>query len=183
MAKQKSSQLDLIKNVLHDKYLQKDSDAKVLIEKDKNNTLMKRDIIAYGMDYLLYRYDPNEVELFPYFENQSGLKKICDYILFVEEKHNLFCLLIELKLGTESSRNQLIASECFVEFIISSAKRIGVGLTDNIKCIKIRISEERANRRKSQKQTTKNSSLEYDVNNIINYDYITDFRIQQILDI
>lgn len=88
-------------------------------------------------------------------------------------------LLIELKLGTASATNQLIASECFAEFIINSAKRVGIKLTNNIHIKKIRVSEERANRRN---RTTKRGKLESDINGIINYDY-SDFILKEVLDI
>lgn len=182
MAKQKNSQLDLIKTLLHDTYLEKGNDAKILIEKDDltKKTIMQRSIIANKIDYLLYRYDPNKSKIFPYFSDISGLKKICDYILFAEEGQHLSLLLIELKLGKESAKNQLIASECFAEFIIKSAKRVGIELTENISIKKIRVSEARA---KNRNRTTKSGSLKYDENDIINYDYGDAFRIREVLEV
>lgn len=180
MASKKSSQLELIKTLLHDSYLEKGNDAKKLIERDDltGKIIMERSIVDDKIEYLLYRYDPNKVKIFPYFADISGLKKICDYILFAEENHHLSLLLIELKLGIESARNQLIASECFVEFMIKSAKRVGIELTENISIKKIRVSEERAKKRNRQ---TKQGSLKYDENNIINYDHDNAFRIKEIL--
>jgi hypothetical protein len=180
MESKKVSQLRLIETLLHDSYLEKGNDAEILIERDDSTgkVLMERSIVADKIDYLLYRYDPNKIKIFPYFADISGLKKICDYILFAEEGQHLSLLLIELKLGTEPARNQLIASECFVEFIIKSAKRVGIELTENISIKKIRVSEERAKKRNRQ---TKHGSLKYDENDIINYDYGDAFRIKEVL--
>lgn len=176
MAKQLVNQLDLIQTLLEDKYLEKDKDAFVLYEKK----IMKRRIVVHnGITHLLYKYDPDKIKIFPYFSNKTGLHKICDYILFASEGQHLHLLLIELKLGTASATNQLIASECFAEFIINSAKRVGIKLTNNIHIKKIRVSEERANRRN---RTTKRGKLESDKNGIINYDY-SDFILKEVLDI
>lgn len=176
MAKQLVNQLDLIQTLLEDQYLEKDNDAFVLYEKK----IMKRRIVVHnGITHLLYKYDPDTIKIFPYFSNKTGLHKICDYILFASEGQHLHLLLIELKLGTASATNQLIASECFAEFIINSAKRVGIKLTNNIHIKKIRVSEERANRRN---RTTKRGKLESDKNGIINYDY-SDFILKEVLDI
>ncbi|WP_369013852.1 hypothetical protein [Flavobacterium anhuiense] len=177
MAKQIVDQLDLIQTLLEDKFLEKGNNAKVLIEKN----IMKRNIVINnGIKYLLYRYDPDKTKLFPYFSRTSGLHQICDYILFATEGKHLHLLLIELKLGTESATNQLIASECFIEFLLNSAKRIGINLTNNIHVKKIRVSEERA---KKRNRKTKPGKLEFDQNGIINYDHSEVFRIKEVLDI
>jgi hypothetical protein len=175
MAKQLVNQLDLIKQLLHDDYLEKGNDAKKLREKG----LMERNIISHGIDYLLYRYDPDKVNLFPFFATTSGLRKICDYFLFATEGSHLHILLIELKFGTESATNQLIASECLADFILKSAERIGIHLTEHIHIKKVRVSEKRAN----IKRKTKPSSIQYDVNKILNYDYVQDFRLKELLDV
>ena len=63
MAKQKNSQLDLIKTLLNDNCLAKGNDAKILIEKDKNGkVIMQRPIIDGKIKYLLYRFDPNQIK-------------------------------------------------------------------------------------------------------------------------
>ncbi len=98
--------------------------------------------------------------------------------MFVEEGSNLFVLTIEMKLGTASASKQLSASECFIDFIMSSAKRIGKDLTGPIHCIKVRVSERRSQKRN---RTTKHS-LQFDENRIINYDHSQVFRIQELID-
>ena len=106
--------------------------------------------------------------------------KICDYLLFAEHGHHLYLLLIELKKGTDSANKQLIASHCFADFIIASAKRIGITLTENIVIYKIRVSEERA---KKRNRSTKIKQLVPDQNGIINYDHSEVFRIKEIIEI
>lgn len=176
-----NSQLDLIQKLLHENYLTTGNDAKKLIEKNKDGrVIMERPIVDGKVKYLLYRFDPNQMNLFPYFAKTSGLKQICDYILFAEEGNNLHILLIELKHGTESARSQLIASECFVDFILKSAKRVQLELTENQYVKKIRVSEERA---KQRNRKTKPGPIEMDENDIFNYDHADVFRIKEMLDV
>lgn len=177
MAKKLINQLDLIESLLSDKFLLKGKNAKVLCEKK----IMERNIVLHnGITHLLYKYDPDKTQFFPYFSSKAGLHKICDYILFATEGPHLYILLIELKFGTESATNQLIASECFVEFVINSAKRVGIELTNNIHIKKIRVSEERSKRRN---RTTKYKKLEVDQNGVINYDHSEVFRIKEVLEV
>ena len=176
MAKQKNSkQLELIQTLLNDAYLQKDDNAKKLVE---GNVMERKIIVNQDLEYLLYKFDEDK-NLLPFFGNTSGLKQVCDYFLFVENKKSLHILLIELKKGTESARKQLVAAEYFTNFILKSAERVGIKLTENIFIKKVRISENRANKR----TTAGIIPLEYDVNEIINYDYVNLFRINAVLDI
>ncbi len=182
MAKQQISQLDLIKTLLDSSHI---DDSKVLQEIDKNHKgasfEMRRQIICHhGIEYTLYRFDPSKVKLFPYFSTKSGLHKICDYILFAEEGQHLYLLLIELKKGTESANKQLAATQCFAEFIISTARRIGIQLTEHLVIHKVRVSEERA---KQRNRGTKLKKLVADQNGIINYDHSAVFRIKEILEV
>ncbi len=181
MAKQKNStQLALIQTLLNDTYLQKNDDAKTL----KEENIMKREIIvSQNLNYLLYKFDEDTTKLFPFFAMKtSGLKQICDYFLFVEEKKSLHILLIELKEGTESANNQLVAANYFVDFILKSAERVGIQLVKNASITKIRISEERG--KNAKKWTTKGKPrIEYDENGIINYDQLDVFRIDAVLDV
>lgn len=180
MVKQQNSQLDLIRTLLNSAYIDNN---KILIEKEIASNgkpfEMRRNIIAHrDITFLLFRFD-TKLKLFPYFNELTGLNKVCDYMLFAEEGDHLFLLLIELKKGTESALKQLAASESFAHFIIDAARRVGILLTENIHIKKIRISEERAKRRN---RGSKIKDLTEDENGIINYDHSFDFRIKEILE-
>ena len=181
MAKQQINQLELIETLLNKSY--KD-DSKVLSEKEKlangEKFEMNRIIVCHNIDFLLYRLDPNKIKLFPYFNNVSGLKKVCDYILFAKEGEYLYILLIELKKGKESASKQLNAATAFSEYILVAARRVGINIIENIKTIKIRISEERA---KKRNQKTKSKKLSFDENGILNYDHPTAFRLREIFEV
>jgi hypothetical protein len=179
MANQQISQLDFIEQLLDNRYI---DTSQLLQEKRVSNGEkfhMERRIVSHqGITFLLFRYDTNKVKLFPYFSDISGLKQMCDYILFVEKEQNLYICLIELKLGTESANKQLQASESFASFMMDSAKRVGLPITNNMRVRKIRISEER-----SKKRPTKPQQLMLEENGIINYDSPDEFRIMEVLNI
>lgn len=152
-----------------------------LIEKGKdhlgNDFSMKRNIRSHrGIDYLLFRLDPNKIKPFPYFNKDIGLSKICDYIMFVQKSNTLFVILIELKLGNDSATEQLLASEEFSIFIINSCKRVGLILTEDIRYKKVKISESALTRPKTSENMCK-----IDENNIIHYNHKNEFQIMEIL--
>ncbi len=176
MAKHSVKQLDFIKPIINNKFI---DDNKYLREIG-DGFVMELEIVSHkkGLEYVLYKFDPNQIDLFPFFTDISGLKKICDYFLFVQEGSVLYVLLIELKKGTKSAYQQLNASEVFANFIIESAARIQSEFKKQvIEIRKIRISDKRA------KKTTKPKTLVYDENGIINYDLPTKFRIQPIIEL
>ena len=70
----------------------------------------------------------------PFFSNKiEGLCKFCDYILLAKsEKRGTVVLLIELKRGgTSGAKEQLNASQTFMEYIYSSAERLHVDFNDS----------------------------------------------------
>lgn len=180
MAK-KISKIDLVKSILADSFIDPAQD-KLIEDKscDKVNPfVMKRNIVSHHDidEHILYRFDPDKVDIFPFFKNRTtDLKKICDYILFVEQGKSLFILLIEMKLGNISSRKQLDASEMFINYILESANRVNHKISDyHIR--KIRICEHKS----KGKRNTKPKDLEYDQNYYLDYNAIKDFRIKELL--
>lgn len=171
-------QLTILKKILQNELF---VDANLLQEKEKDTNgkefLMKREIKSHkGIDFLLFRLDPNKINPFPYFNKNIGLSKICDYIMFVQKSNTLFILLIELKLGSKSATNQLLSSEEFTKFIINSGKRVGFNFTSELEFRKVKISESELHRTK-----TAQSKLEKDENEIIHYNHKSEFKIMEIL--
>jgi hypothetical protein len=117
-------------------------------DKDKHGKVfeMKRKIICGNeLSYCVYKYDVTK-DILPFFKSTgvTGLKKICDYVLFIEDGEHLFVFLIEMKKGTESAKRQLDAGQCFAEYILSTLNRLNlqIGISDeNLHFRKIRISE------------------------------------------
>lgn len=161
------SKIDLVKNILADKFI---------VSKDKlvEDNIMERNIVHHHdiSDYELYRFDPDNEDIFPFFKETKDLKKICDYILLAEQGKNLFILLIEMKLGNKSPHKQLNATELFVKYILKSAERIDCKIEDcHIR--KIRICD--------KKRQTKPKELEYDKDYFLDYNTTKDFRIKELL--
>lgn len=106
------------------------------------------DIIDKGVDnYKVYRYDLEECNFLPFFNNEHddeergvvalnptpiGLRKFCDYILLAAVNEKLYVILVEMKTGTNVGANQqLAASKTFIDFIIASAERIKISCNYN----------------------------------------------------
>ncbi len=121
--------LDIINKVLNQSYKDNSNEMKehsrevVMDIKIQNRT---------GFKYALYRFC-NSVYKADHFARVEGLQKMCDYFLFVEDRNILYVFIVELKNTSGSSAlKQLNAGECFVNYIINSANRIGesIDLTD-----------------------------------------------------
>ena len=140
-------QLQKIQNVIKEEYLSKNQ---TKIEEndidDKGNPIsMCRDIIGHkDIEYRIYRFDPNQEKLFPYFCDIKGLNKICDYIIFAERKDLLCIFLIELKGSAGSPEKQLDISEGFVKFILNRAESINTPIDKEIIIRKIGIKDTRS---------------------------------------
>jgi hypothetical protein len=123
---------------------------------------MKFEIIGKNIVYKLYRF---EDKYFPFFKEKPDLKKMCDFILFAEENKHLHIFLIELKLGPDSAKKQLLAAEEFALFLLKSSKRIDNEVKDfSIK--KIRICQKFVNKR--PKMAMQNN-YEFDKDNYLEY--------------
>lgn len=85
-------------------------------------------IKADGLKYSLLSFDvpikKGEVGLFPYFKKKEGVCKMCDYVIFCDQHHCLYVLLVELKKGSEQVMPQLVAGECLAKFIVSTLNRL-----------------------------------------------------------
>lgn len=115
----------------------------ILFDKTENGkTILSSEINIDGLpgcEYRLYRFDPNKGDLFPFFSKVKGrnIKNICDFFIFVSYNDILYAVLVEHKSGSGSSNAQLKASECFINYVRSTLKRIG--RDDNCKIIKVRL--------------------------------------------
>ncbi len=153
-----SELLKSIQSILHEKFRIK----KALLEEkgtanNGNSFHMKRKIFDQGIPYLLYSYD-SDTNCFPFFKDKdvSGLKKMCDYIFFVDidKGDHLFVFLVELKLGTLRAKKQLEAGECFAKYILNTIKRLNLSFSLCEDCLhfrKIAIRESRKDRQKLAK--------------------------------
>lgn len=183
MSKQVSTKLEIISDILNSKYVCKNQNQ--LVEKDKDSkgkpfyccyNVISKNYIPYK----LYKFEPNikNQELFPYFSNESGLKQICDYILFAEYADYLYVFLIELKKNPYQTKPQLLASKSFVEYIITSARRIGMDIGDNINYVLIRIIDKNVTKKRKPDES---KNLSFDKDKYCNYPYNV-FRIKELID-
>ncbi|GAB6013086.1 hypothetical protein [Viscerimonas tarda] len=176
-----AKQIDSIKKILADKFAVPDQN-KLVEDKapdGSDSVVMERNIKQEtGIDYILYKFDPDKENIFPFFKGSTkGLKKICDYILIVEESNKMYFLLVEMKSGIDKdAKKQLDATELFAEYVLKSAERVECKI-ENAQIRKIRISEYKS----KGKHATRPKDLEYDKNNYTEYNITGDFRIKPLL--
>ena len=174
------SRLDILHTILNPSF---QDDSAYLSEKAKDthgSTFEMNRKIVYEKDLKTTLYKFDDADIFPFFTNEkvSGLKKMCDYIFFIEERKHLYAYLIELKKGTESAKKQLDAAECFVEYIIATANRLENDFDineNNFHIRKINIRESRSNKRKL------NKGINVLPNGIIEHSHPTSFYIKEYL--
>ena len=136
----------------------------------------------------LYRMALNEKDFLPFFNKShsspEGLRQFCDYILLAEYLGRTFVLLLELKRGdTAGAAKQLNASETFMEYIYSSAKRLHVDFNDSefdkekVTTMKIVVKEPI-----SSKMTTKGRPKIYKEHNVFYFETMKVFPIRQFIE-
>lgn len=153
------SNLALIDNVLNSDFKCKYN---TLVEKN-DGVKMSIDCVTDNCQSFIFEFD---IQLdksfsggfFPFFSNNQGVKKRCDYIIFSELKGQLFALIIELKAGQQGAMPQLNAGECFVDYVIDTVNRVNK-TTMTIEKRKISIREF------ERKKKTKLKEIEYDKDN------------------
>ncbi len=145
--------MSFLDEIINDKF--KDNSGSLREEKEDaqgNTFTMKCKIKDRGNEYELYKFDRNNIELFPYFSDVSDLKKMNDYVLVFEKKRIVNILLIELKKSHGLPyKKQLIAGESFVRFLIHSFNRVHpekIIQEKNINFKKIRVIEEKSNKKR-----------------------------------
>ncbi len=156
-----------LNNIFDGKYL--DYNASQIVENDIDCNgvpfTMSREIVVESlkMQHVVFRIDPNKVEIFPYFARTKDLKKFCDFIIFAETDVDFLILLIEMKRSSGSPERQLEISESFVDFVIKRAKLIGIDFdTKNVIIRKLGLK----NKSISKKEVTKfYQNFHFDTNN------------------
>lgn len=130
------NEFNFLKDILHPKYL---ADDQTLMVEDKDCDhhaahtvkIVKTKPIT---DMSLYRFSLDDEDFLPFFTDSrnkvipgpKGLKKFCDYIILVEKDDKLIIVLVEMKRSKKDPdyKNQLDASQLFMEYVIKSAVRI-----------------------------------------------------------
>ncbi|MBQ7820469.1 MAG: hypothetical protein IJZ42_12945 [Lachnospiraceae bacterium] len=142
----RNKQIDKIERILKTKYLAEDQNLieEINLDSKGNSFVMKRTVVGHqSIEYKIYRFDPNDESLFPYFNPIEGLNKICDYIIFAENNAVLCVFLIELKKGKGAPEKQLNISEGFVKFILDRAKTVNCGIEKEIIIRKLGVKDTR----------------------------------------
>lgn len=176
-------QIQKLSSIFKDKYLAFNAEEIVENDIDSNgNTFtMKRAIVGEPgiIEYVVFRINPNEINIFPYFAEIKDLNKFCDFIIFAETNADFLILLIEMKKHSGSPEKQLKLSESFIDFVLHRAKLIDIDIEKNIIVRKLGIKDSRI----SQKETTKYyKNFHFDQDNYSLELGGRQIRLRQILD-
>lgn len=173
------SNIAIINQIIEEQY--KPQPQNTLIEQNLD-ARGRRFIVEYpivkrnpNIQFALYRFSDTD---FPYFKDVPNLKKMCDYILFVEENNSLSIFVIELKLSNDSAHKQLNAAKEFVDFIVKSAARVGVKINDYV-VKKIRICDSKVS--KKNNNTKVEDKYKFDENNYLDYQVSKSFLLEPLL--
>lgn len=94
---------------------------------------MKRSIVQGKIndeDIAVFRLDQNGIDLFPFLKKSDdsglkGMRRICDFVIFVSEADLVYALLIEMKKGKVSPVEQLDVTAPLIDFIFARARLLG----------------------------------------------------------
>jgi hypothetical protein len=161
---QAMSKLEEVQRVLNNRFKVenrelKENDFQIPIEKKKCN-------------YILYKYDdPSTLKglaggLLPFFNESEGVKKMPDYIMFIENGQKFYALIFELKEKKEFPIAQIKAGRAFINFVVETINRTGESnVNPQIRGLGIS--------RFNAKRTTKLKDVTYDRSDYCEYTYKT----------
>lgn len=145
-----SKTIEILNKIFDDRIIETTHDSISEQRESMSRDIFKPDIA--DEDILICRLDQEGndkiSEPFPYIKGDSihpglrGMKRISDYVMFVDKDGELFVLLFELKKGKESPQEQLDVTEPFIDFIFERAKILKhldieyevrkIGITDEV---------------------------------------------------
>ena len=118
--------LDIIRSVVKDKYVP--ANQHHMVETNTGGRLgsMQCQIDTHHEETLLCKFDQGgeNCQLFPYFQEVDGMVSMCDYILFVEDRDELFAFSVDLKDTVNSPKQQTLIAKSFAEFIVNRVKTV-----------------------------------------------------------
>ena len=126
-----SKVIQLLKKLFDDRFIEADSTTISEPSEGMSRVLYRGNGIPDD-DMLVCRLDqdrnPQVKDLFPYLRKSGvsgglkGMRRICDYAVFVDYSGVLYVLLVELKKGDDSPQEQLNLTEPLISFIFERAK-------------------------------------------------------------
>ncbi len=154
-----SKTIEILKRIFSDSFVEASHDSiseakEVMARKINKGGILDEDILICRLDQ---EGGSNYTDPFPYLKGDSvnhglrGMKRVSDYVMFVDKDDVLFVLLIELKKGKASPREQLDVTEPLIDFIFNRAKILNHLGDINYEVRKIGITDEVGKRTTSDK--------------------------------
>lgn len=136
--------LDIIDSVISQDFLADNQDKIIEEYKDKDGKSAVIECVINDDDqeiaHSIYRFDTcGGVDIFPFFSNRGGYKRMCDNIVLCETPSSLFIFAIELKDSVKSPKEQLELSEQFLHFVLSRMELLEEGFNKTVEIRKIGI--------------------------------------------
>lgn len=142
-----SDKISIIRKLFSDLYVNDSLDEIEESEVDMRRRLKKGHITNDNI--IIFRLDQNSKGLdpFPYLKKAEdsgfkGMKRICDFVIFVSNAGDVYALLIEMKKGKDSPVEQLELSVPFLDMVFNRARLLKhwdssiiirkIGITDEV---------------------------------------------------
>ncbi|MBR5623301.1 MAG: hypothetical protein IKW49_08970 [Opitutales bacterium] len=152
------SKLEAIEKILHPACVPENQGCLLEVKPDGEVWLPVK-FKSRGGQYKVVRFweTTEKKPLLPFFRpDVPGLLRLCDYIVFVEERETLFVFVLELKKPkgkANEAKKQLLAGKLLAEFIVKSAGRIGLLDVNSVHPVKmIHFSERKVEVTKEKKK-------------------------------
>ncbi len=155
--------LDIVDSVLNQVFLADDQDKIIERYIDGKGSPAETECVINDDDksiaHSIYRFDTcGDADIFPFFKERKGYKRICDNIVLCETPSSLFVFAIELKDSTESPKEQLELSEQFLRFIIGRMRYLEEQFNKTVEIRKIGI------KKRARLKTAEFKDMHYDSN-------------------
>lgn len=155
--------LDLFDSVIEQEFLAPNQDKIIERYIDGNgNTAVTECVINDDISTIahsIYRFDTcGSKDLFPFFKNRKGYKRMCDNLVLCETPSSLILFAIELKDSTASPKEQLELSEQFLNFINAKMRILESSYNKSVEIRKIGI------KKRARLKTSEFKDMHFDAN-------------------
>lgn len=138
--------LDIVNSVINQEFLAVNQDKIIESYIDGDGNAAVTECIINDDDsniaHSIYRFDTSgNRDIFPFFQDRKGYKRMCDNIVLCETPTCLFIFAVELKDTASSPQQQLELSEQFLNFLTNRMKFIEDGFTKTVEIRKIGIKK------------------------------------------
>ncbi len=158
--------LDIIDSVISQEFLADNQEKIVESYIDGNGDVAVTECVInddnQNIAHSVYRFDTcGSTDIFPFFKDRKGYKRMCDNIVLCETPSSLFVFAVELKDSVASPREQLELSEQFLHFIIARMDLLEENFNKTVEIRKIGI------KKRARFKTSEYKDMHFDSNHYL----------------